>query len=202
MSSNNIRHFITSTIIKLQHSATLHHTSPNYTSLHLSTLHFLSYTLHYSSIWLNPSTFPIVLFHLISLNQTQCGSHIPKLISKIMNPFTVLKNLSIYHFISLFIFYFILFFFTQAINPSLQFTLLFTSITHFPSLHFPSNFTFYRLHFPAVLHIPNPRFENTSFTVGSPYRPSGSWFQSVMDLFTNEYFPMSVLCFMAQIFQR
>ena len=63
--------------ITLQHLATLNHTTPNYTSLHLSTLHFLSFTVHYSPIWLNPSTFPIVLFHLTSLNQTQYGSHIP-----------------------------------------------------------------------------------------------------------------------------
>ena len=62
MSFNNVGHFITSTITILQHFATLNHTSPNYTSLHLSTLHFLSFTLHYSPIWLNPSTFPIVLF--------------------------------------------------------------------------------------------------------------------------------------------
>ena len=56
-----------------QHFATLHHTSPNYTSLHLSTLHFLSFTLHYPPIWLKPFTFPIVLFPLPSLNQTQYG---------------------------------------------------------------------------------------------------------------------------------
>ena len=80
--------------ITLEHLATLNHTTPNYTSLHLSTLHFISFTLHYYLIWLNPSTFPIVLFDLTSLNQTQYGSHIPKLISKVMNPFTALKNFS------------------------------------------------------------------------------------------------------------
>jgi len=42
--------------ITLQHLATLNHTTPNYTSLHLSTLNFLSFTLHYSPIWLNTST--------------------------------------------------------------------------------------------------------------------------------------------------
>jgi len=94
---------ITSTIITLQHFGTLHHTSPNYTSLHLSTLHFLSFTLQYPLIWLNPSTFPIVQFHLTSLNLTQYGSHIPKLIYKVMNPFTALKNLSPFHFTSLLI---------------------------------------------------------------------------------------------------
>ena len=143
MCSNNVGHFLTSTIITLQHFAKLHHTS-----LHLSTLHFLSFTLHYSPIWLNPSTFPIVLFHLTSLNQTQYGSHIPKLISKVLNPSTALKNFStLLYFLS---FYFI-FFFTYPINPLLHFTLLFTSTTHFPSLPLPSRFTFYRQHFTQCL---------------------------------------------------
>ena len=35
MSFNNVGHLITSTITTLQHFATLYHTSPNYTSLHL-----------------------------------------------------------------------------------------------------------------------------------------------------------------------
>ena len=73
-------------------------TSLHFTKLHLSTLHFLSFTLHYPLIWLNPFTFLIVLFPLTSLNQTQYGYNIPKLISKIMNPFTALKNLSPFHF--------------------------------------------------------------------------------------------------------
>ena len=53
------------------HFTTLHHTSPNYTSLH-----FLSFTLHYPLIQLYSFTFPIVLFHLTSLNQTQYSSHL------------------------------------------------------------------------------------------------------------------------------
>ena len=68
MSYNNVGHLITSTIITLQHVATLHHTSPNYTSLNLLTLHFFSLTLYYPLIWLNPFTFHIVLFPLPSLN--------------------------------------------------------------------------------------------------------------------------------------
>ena len=60
----------------LLHFTTLLHTSPNYTSLHLLTLHFLSFTLHYLPIQLYPFTFPIVLFHLTSLNQTQYSSHL------------------------------------------------------------------------------------------------------------------------------
>ena len=131
--------------IALQHLATLNHTIPNYTSLHLSTLHFLSFTLHYSPIWLNPSTFPIGLFHLTSLNQTQYGSHIPRLISKVMNHFTALRTSL--HFT--FLFYFI---FTFHFNPPLHFTLVFASTNHFHLLPLPSLFTFYRLHFPPLFY--------------------------------------------------
>ena len=149
MSFNNVGHLITSTLTTLQHFATLYHTSPNYTSLHLLTLHFLSSALHYSPVWLDPSTLPIVLFHPPSLNQTQYGSHIPKLISKVMTPFTALKNfLHFTSFHSIFIYYYYYFFFTFPINPSLHLTLLFPSTTHIPSLPLPSVFTFYRLHFP------------------------------------------------------
>jgi hypothetical protein len=68
MSSNNVGHLITKTITTQQYFATLRHTSPNCTSLHLSTLHFRSFTLDYPLIWLNPFTFLIVLFHFTSLN--------------------------------------------------------------------------------------------------------------------------------------
>ena len=140
MSFNNVGHLITSTITILQHFPTINHTS-----LHLSTLHFLSFTLHYSPIWLNPSTFPIVLFHPPSLNQTQYGSPIPKLISKVMNPFTALKNFSPFNFISLYIYLFI----HLSYQP---FTSLYFCYSHLQliSLHFPClhSFTFYRPHFP------------------------------------------------------
>ena len=136
MSSNIVGHLISSTITTLQHFATLNHTSPNYTSLHLSTLHFLSFTLHYSPIWLNPSTFPIGLFHPPS----QYGFHTPKLISKVMNPFTALKNFSPFHFISLF------FHLSYQSFTSLYFAIHVYNSHPFTSLAFTS--TFYRLHFP------------------------------------------------------
>ena len=132
MSFNNFGHLITSTITTLHHFATLYHTSPNYTSLHLSTLHFLSFALHYSPVWLDPSTLSIVLFHPPSLNQTQYCSHIPKLISKVMIPFTALKNFSPFHFISLYIY--LLF---SLFLSTLHFTLLCYShlqLTSFTSL--------------------------------------------------------------------
>ena len=64
MSFNNVGHLITSTITILQHFATLNHTSPNYTSLHLSTLHFLSFTLHFAlEIQIYYKYFSFILFN-------------------------------------------------------------------------------------------------------------------------------------------
>jgi hypothetical protein len=101
--------FITRTTNTLQHFAALHHTSSNYTSLHLSTLHFLSFTLHYPLIWLNPLTFPTVLFHLTSLAtvpfshlqtyfQNNEPLHCPK------ETLTISLHFTFYLFIYLFIF--------------------------------------------------------------------------------------------------
>jgi hypothetical protein len=110
-----------------------------------------------------------------------------------MYPFTVLTKLSPFHFTSLFIFVYLFNFFTYPINPSLHFTLLFISTTHFPSLHFPSLFTFYRLHFPSMVFT----FLTLVLKIcvlpwEVPIAPSGSLFQAVMDLFTKEYIPMSL----------
>ena len=62
VSSNNFRHPVTKTF------TTLHPTTFNSTSLHLLTLHFLSFklhptTLHYPLIWLGPFKFPTAPFH-------------------------------------------------------------------------------------------------------------------------------------------
>jgi len=96
-----------------------------------------------------------------------------------MNPFTAIKTLSPFHFTLLFIFYFI--FFIYPINPSLHFTLLHISATHFPSL-----FTFYRLHFSSlVFTILTLVLKIFVLPWEVPVTPSGSLFQSVMDLFTS-----------------
>ena len=66
MSFNNVGHLITSAITTLQHFATLNHTSRNYTSLHLSTFHFLSFTKYqksvkkYNRMWSEPNWFRTV----------------------------------------------------------------------------------------------------------------------------------------------
>ena len=129
-----------------------------------------------------------------------------------MNPFTVLKNFSPFHFTSLHFtslhftslhFTFMLFyFFTYSINPTFHFTLPFITTTHFPSPNFPSPFTFYRLHLPSLVFT----FLSLVLKINLlpwevPIAPSGSLFQSVMVLFTKQYFPMPVLCFLALIFQ-
>ena len=61
-------------------------------------------------------------------------------------------------------------------------------------------FTLYRLHFPSLVFT----FLNLVLKIcvlpwEVPIATSGSCFQSVMDLFTKEYFPMSVLRFVALI---
>ena len=115
------------------------------TSLHFTQLHFttlidtslLSFTLHYPLIWLNPLTFPIVLFHLTSLNYTQYSSHLliyfqnNGLLHCPKEPLTISLHFAFY---SLFFLFF--YFFTYPINSSLYFTLLFISTIHFTSLHF------------------------------------------------------------------
>jgi hypothetical protein len=128
-----------------QHFATLHHTSPNYTSLQLSTLHFLSFTLHYPLIWLHPSTFPTALFHPPSLNYTQYCSPISKLISKIMNPFTALQEpLTISRHFT--------FFFLLSYQPFTSFYIANHVNYIYNSLSFNSlPFTLYRLPFHSLV---------------------------------------------------
>ena len=154
MSSNNVGH-TAKPITTPQHFATLHHTSLNYTSLHLS-------ILHYPLIWLNPFTFPIVLFHLISLNDTQYSSHLQTHFQN-NEPLQCPKEPP-----------------TISLNYLFLFFSLILSTLHFTSLHFAIHiynslpFTFYFLSSSLPItdfHFPNPRFENMRFTVGSPYRP-------------------------------
>jgi len=96
-----------------------------------------------------------------------------------MNPFTAIKNLTPFHFTSIFIVYFILFFHLSYQQfTSLYFDIHIYNSLPFNSLHFPS-IHFTSLHFlvfiaftsATVLHFPNPRFENMRFTVESPDRP-------------------------------
>ena len=63
ISFNNFGHLITSTITTLQHFATLNHTKPNYTSLHLR--HFTSSHLHFTTL---PFGLTHLYFLLIFLN--------------------------------------------------------------------------------------------------------------------------------------
>ena len=120
-----------------------------------------------------------------------------------MTPFTALKNFSPFHLVSLYIYLLLLFFFFHfSYQP---FTSLYVAIPIYNLHPFTSfAFTFYFLS-PSL-----PPLFCTFLTLvlkilvlpwEVPIAHSGSWFQSVIDLFTNEYFPMSVLCFLALIFQ-
>jgi len=109
-----------------------------------------------------------------------------------MNPFTALKKPSPFHYTSLHYLFFIILF-RLSYQP---FTSLYFAIRIYNSLPF----TFYRLHFPSLVFT----FLTLVLKIRVlpwevPIAPSGSRFQSVMDLFTKEYFPMSVLCFLALI---
>jgi hypothetical protein len=105
------------------------------------------------------------------------------------------------HFTSLhFLFHFIYLFVYSSYQP---YTPLYFPIPKYNLLPFPSlPFTFYRLHFPSLVY----NFLTLVLKIyvlpwEVPIAPSGSLFQSVIILFTKDYFPISVLCFLALIFQ-
>jgi len=135
-----------------------------------------------------------------------------------MNPFTALKNLSPFHFT--FFFFFFLFFpflFSLSLLLFFKYIYIYTYLSYLPftslyfAIHLYNSLPFTSLPFSFYFLSPSlPPLFYTFLTLvlkiwvlpwAVPIAPSGSWFQSVMDLFTKEYFPMSVLCFMALIFQ-
>ena len=187
MSFNNVGRLITSTITTLQHVATLYHTSPNYTSLHLSTLHFLSFTLHYPPI---NFSYRSISPHITKLD-TELFSH-PQTYFQSNEPLHCLKELLS---ISLHFTLYIYIFFHLSYQP---FTSLYFAFHIYNSLRLTSfAFTFSFLS-PSLLLL----FYTFLILVLKvwvlpwevPIATSGSWFQSVVDLFIKEYFPMSVLC--------
>jgi hypothetical protein len=193
MSSNNAGQLITKIITTLQHFATLHHTTPHYTYRHFTSSH-----LHFTTLSFGVTHFHFLSFCVTSLHITKLDTvHSSHLQTYFQNseplhcpkePFTT----------SLFIFY-ILFFFYLSDQPV---TSHFFAIHIYNSLHLLSVFTFYRLHFPSLVFTFLTLVLKTGVLPWEvPIAPSGSLFQSVMDLFTKEYFPMSVLCFLALIFQ-
>jgi hypothetical protein len=103
---NTLLHFNT------LHPTTLCYTSPHFTQLHFTILCFTSpnYTsLHFTSSHLHFSTLSFSFTHLHFLSFYFTSHHIArhstvlisKPISKLMNPFTALKNFSPFHFTSL-----------------------------------------------------------------------------------------------------
>ena len=63
-------------------------------------------------------------------------------------------------------------------------------------------FTFYRLHFHSLVFTFLTLILKICILLWEvPIAPPSSWFQPVMVLFTKDYFPTSILCFLALIFQ-
>jgi hypothetical protein len=127
----------------------LHFTQLHFATLHPTTLHY-TYR-HFTSSHLHFTTLSFSFTHLLHITSHHITRHstvlIPKIISKKVNPFTALKNFSPFHFT-----FYVIYLFTYPINRTLHFTLLFLTTSHFPSPHFPSLFTFYRLHFPSLVY--------------------------------------------------
>ena len=94
------------------HPTTLHYTSLQFTTLHPTTLHytyrhFTSSHLHFATLSFSFTHLHFLSFYFTSHHITRHSTVlISKLISKIMNPFTALKNFSPFHTTSLFILFF------------------------------------------------------------------------------------------------
>jgi hypothetical protein len=92
--------------------------------------------------------------------------------------------------------------------PSLPFTSLHFTSLHFTSLHFTSlhitslHFWWLLPHLYFSLFITFLTFflKLLDIKERDPKASAGSWFQSWMVLFTKEYFPISVFCFLLLIF--
>jgi hypothetical protein len=159
----------------------LHFTTLHPTTFHYTYWHFTSSHLHFTTLSFSFTHLHFLSFYFTSHHTTRHSSDlIPKLISKIINPFTALKNFSPFHFASIFILFY-----------------LFAYLSYQPYTS-----TFYRLYFPSLVYT----FLTLVLKIRVlpwevPVAFSGSLFQSVMVLFTNKYFPISVLCFLALIFQ-
>jgi hypothetical protein len=190
MSSTSVGHLITKTITTLQHFATLHYTYLHFTSIYTSLPSHLASPIYISYRSISPHITKLDTVHFSQLQMYFQNNE----------PLHCHKEPLAIDFTSLFIMY--LFIFTYPINPSFHFALLFKSTTHFPSFHFRSLFTFYHPHFPSLLFtFLNLVLKLRVLPWEQPITPSVTFFQSVMELFTKEYFPMSVLRFLALIFQ-
>ena len=135
-------------------NTSLHFTTFHPTTFHYTYGHFTSSHLHFTTL-----SFGLTHLHFLSFYYTShhyCRHStvlISKLISKIMNPFTVLGTS--HHFTSLHFLF--IYFFTYPLNPSLYYAIHIYSSLPFTSL----SFTFYFL-LPSLpltgFHFPNLRF--------------------------------------------
>jgi hypothetical protein len=141
-SSNNVWHLSTKTITTLQHSATLHHTSPKYTSLHFLTLHtspnYIS--LHFAT--LHPTTLHYTLPHFTTIDPTTLCYTSPHFTQLHFTTLTYTSHFTHLHFAALH--------HTSPNYTSLHFTTLHPTSLHYTSLHFT------QLHFTTLIDISLP----------------------------------------------
>jgi len=117
-----------------------------FTTLHYTSRHFTSSHLHFSTLSLGLTHWHFLSFYFTLHHETRRSTVlISKFISKIMNPFNAVKNVSTFHFTSLFIF--------SLILSTIHFTLLWYSYLQLTLLHFLSRFTFYQFQFPLLFSL-------------------------------------------------
>jgi hypothetical protein len=128
-------------------STSLHFTTLHPTTLHYTYRHFTYSHIHFSSLSFGLSHSHFLSFYFTSHHKTRHSTVvISKLISKIMNPFAALKNLSPFHFTSLPFSFFILFYF------------IFTFYTGCPRRNVPDfGRMFLMLKYTDIPKTPNPK---------------------------------------------
>jgi hypothetical protein len=88
-------------------------------------------------------------------------------------------------------------------SPSLHLTSRHVTLPHLTSLHFTAfcdDFSPPHLHFASFITFLTLFLKFLHLQKRDPKTSAGSWFQSRMVLFTMEYFPISVFCFLLLIF--
>ena len=98
-------------------------------------------------------------------------------------------------------------FLSFKLHPTtLHYPLIWLNSIKFPTASFHCTFRwfsphFYSFHFiPFIIAFLNLFLKNLGLDGKVPNASAGSWFQFLMILFTKEYFPISVLCFLSLIF--
>jgi hypothetical protein len=114
-------------------NTSLHFTTLHSTTLHCTYRHFTSSHLHFTTLSFGLTHIYFLSFYFTSHHYTRLSTvHNSKFLSKIMNPFTALKNFSPFHFT-----FYLIWFFHLSYQP---FTSLYFAIHNYNSLAFAFHF--------------------------------------------------------------